>query len=280
MLGAALLLFLATANALAAEPARRLCLRGPVAEPVVFHGALNYDKAGSGAGAMMYPAPGLVGMLAAVATHAAISGGMRESEKQKMRDEADKVLLPYRPALANYGHQELMLASLAEMKTAGDKHLLPAAAPCAEGEVVADGVPSFFMTQDQRALILENAISIQGAGARPYQKIIRVISPAQDEGAGVAAWFNDRENLLRKVSARMVAQSLDIALADAQAAGEPSDPFKTVRYNEGGAERMERAQVISDQCGQLVLRTLRGNLIAVPSKAPQAPAAGCPAAAL
>lgn len=278
--GAVLTLALATADAAASEPARQVCLRGPVAEPITFHGALNYDKAGGGPGAMLYPAPGIAGMLAAVATHAAISGGMRESEKQKMRDEADKVLLPYQPALANYKHQELMEAAFAEMKTAGSKRLLAAAVPCAEGEVVVDGLPSFFMTQDQRALILENAVSIRGEGGKPYEKVIRVISPAQDENAGVAAWFNASENHLRKASARMFAQSLDIALADARTVGEPSDPFKTVRYNEGGAERMERAQVVSDECGQLVLRTLRGNLIAVPRKGAQASDGACPAAQL
>lgn len=282
LLGAALTLSLA--NAAASEPvaaqARQFCLRGQVAEPIAFHGALNYDKAGGAAGAMLYPAPGIVGMLAAVATHAAINGGVRESERQKMREEADKVLLPYQPALENYKLLELMQASLGEMKTAGSKRVVAAATACAEGEVAADVVPSFFMTQDQRALILESAISIRSEGAKPYEKIIRVISPAQDHNAGVATWFNARENMLRKASARMFAQSLDIALADARTVAEPSDPFKTVRYNEGGAERMERAQVVSDECGQLVLRTLRGNLIAVPRKGVEATNAACPPAQL
>lgn len=288
LLGAAWMLSLANGDAIASEPAsapavgvkaRGLCLRGPIAEPITFHGALNFDKAGGGPGAMLYPAPGLAGMLVAVATHAAISGGMRESEKQKMRDEADKVLLPYQPALDNYKHQELMLAAFAEMKTAGDKRLVAAAGPCAQGDAVVEGLPSFYMTQDQRALILENAISIQGEGAaKPYEKLIRIISPARDEQAGVAAWFTARNNTLRKASARMYAQSLDIALADAKTVGEHAEPFRTVRYDEGGVERMERAQVVSDECGQMVLRTLRGNLISVPRKGAPAADAGCHAA--
>ncbi|UUZ52375.1 hypothetical protein LP419_22905 [Massilia sp. H-1] len=62
----------------------------------------------------------------------------------------------------------------------------------------------------------------------------------------------------------MFAQSLDIALADVQATPGTAAPFKTVRFTEGGAERMERAQVLSEKCGQIVLRTLRGNLMSVP----------------
>ncbi len=98
------------------------------------------------------------------------------------------------------------------------------------------------------------AINYDGA-AKPYEKIIRVISPAQGEKAGVAGWFNQNDNMLRQVSARMYAQSLDIALGDMKTSGESSDPFRTVRYSEGGTERMERAQVVSQHCGQLVLRT-------------------------
>jgi hypothetical protein len=75
----------------------------------------------------------------------------------------------------------------------------------------------------------------------------------------------------------MYAQSLDIALPDIGGAGDSASPFRTVRYSEGGAERIERAQVLREQCGQVVLRTLRGNL-AVPRKAaPDQP--GCAGAA-
>ena len=260
----------------AAARAQRICLRGPMNAPIPFHGALNYDTAGAGAGAMMYPAPGLAGFLAAVATHAVIGSVVRDSEKQKMRDAADQVLLPYREALNNYTHQELMLASLVSMRLQGDKRVETASLPAAPGETVIDSVPAYYLTQDQRALILEHALSIRIDGAaKPYEKIIRVISPAQGEKTGVDGWFNQNDNMLRQVSARMYAQSLDIALNDMKAAGENTDPFKTVRYSEGGTERMERAQVVSEECGQLVLRTLRGNLISVPRKS-AAVEAGCP----
>jgi hypothetical protein len=64
----------------------------------------------------------------------------------------------------------------------------------------------------------------------------------------------------------MLAQSVDIALAYMPGhAG--TEPFRTVRYQEGSVERMERAQVIREACGQVVLRTLRGNLMAVPGAA-------------
>lgn len=262
-----------------ADAAPRLCLRGPADTPVSFHGAVNYDGAGSGPGAMLYPAPGVAGLLAAIATHAVISNRVRDSEKQGLREQADKILLPYRSALNNYKHRDLMQASLVAMRSSGDKRFAAVGTPPIEGETVVDSQPAFFMTQDQRALILENAVTIQAAGVpKPYQKVVRVVSPAQDDGTDAQAWFGNNESLLRQVSARMVAQSIDIALEDMGSAAESAAPFRTVRYREGGVERIERAQVLREQCGNMVLRTLRADLMSVPRNA--APGeAGCDVAA-
>ena len=62
----------------------------------------------------------------------------------------------------------------------------------------------------------------------------------------------------------MLARSVDIVIEDMRASAANAGVFKTVRYFEGGSERMERAGIISTSCDQLVLRTLRGNLMAVP----------------
>lgn len=243
-----------------------LCLRGATATAVSFHGAVNYDKAGNKNGAMLYPAPNLVGLIAAVATHAAVSAGMRESEKQKLREESDVVVAPYLEALGMYKHEQLMLASLPVMKTSGDKRVISTEGATVAGELVIDTVPTFYLTQDQRAIIVENTIRIERGTGGAYEKVIRVISPAQDEKAGAALWLADGASLLKAESARIYAQSLDIAIDDVKTQPESSEPFKTVRYYEGGTEKMERAQVIGQQCSHLVLRTLRGDMLAVPRK--------------
>ncbi|MCE3608274.1 hypothetical protein LXA47_32415 [Massilia sp. P8910] len=257
--------------------AQRFGLRLPATDTVAFHGAVNFDKAGgAGGGAMLYPAPGLVGLLAAVATHAIVSGTMRDAEKERIRTAADKVLAPYQSVLGAYTHQELMQASLAHIKAGGAKQIIAQAAAPAPGDIVVDSVPLFYLTQDHQALILDNAISIKTAGrATPYETIIRIVSPERGDGAGPDLWLGDDAGMLKWESARMYAQALDIALADMATPGAPALPYKTVRYNEGANERMERAQLISESCDYLVLRTLRGNLMAVPRKA----AAGCGAAA-
>lgn len=246
---------------------RRLCLRGPIDKVVSYHGAVSYDKVGSKGGAMAYPAiGGLAGMVAAIATHAAVSASVQESEKQKVRQESDVIVAPYREVLDRYKLEELMRASSLVMSTSGDKRVIATEGATAAGELTIDTVPTFYLTQDQRAIIVENAVRIDRGTVDAYEKIIRVISPAQAATADPALWLANDGALLKAESARIYAQSLDIAVNDSTAKKESNEPFKTMRYVEGGTEKMERAQVIGQQCSHLVLRTLRGDVLAVPRK--------------
>jgi len=186
-----------------------------------------------------------------------------------MREQADAILLPHKDLLAAYGPLELSQAALPQMTVVQDKRLLERAAVADADEVALETAPVFYLTQDRRALILENVIAIRVAGRdKPHVvTTIRVVSAARAAGDGETWWFDAQARQLRAQSARMYAQSLDIALADVQAAPGAPAPFKTVRFTEGGAERMERAQILSEKCGQIVLRTLRGNLMSVPGAA-------------
>jgi hypothetical protein len=250
---------------LAAPAPAPLCLRAPSDAPVSLHGMPNHDKNGGPAGAMLYPAPGLAGFVGGLMGHAFVNGMMRDQETARMYAEADVMLQPYQATLAGFKHHELVKASLEQLGAGAGKRYAPAGTAAASGETLVDSMPAFYMTQDQRALVLENAISVLPHGvASPYQQIIRIVSPVQAAATTTAVWFDNHAALLRRVSARMLAQSIEIALADTPA-DTATAPFRTVRYPEGGIERMERAQVIREHCGQLVLRTLRGNLMAVPA---------------
>lgn len=286
LFGGALLCAAALADEQAKAPpaplaVKRVALRSPEGKQVEVHGAINYDKAGGGTSQMLYPAVGgLAGLLVGIATHAAISSGVQDAEKQKMRDQADAILLPHKDLLAAYGPLELSQAALPQLTAVQDKRLLVGAAAADADEVALESIPVFYLTQDRRALILENVIAIRvGSNPKPHVvTTIRVVSAARASGDGETWWFDAQGQQLRAHGARMFAQSLDIALADVQAAPGVAAPFKTVRFTEGGAERMERAQILSEKCGQIVLRTLRGNLMSVP-RAGAVPEADCTATA-
>jgi len=72
---------------------------------------------------------------------------------------------------------------------------------------------------------------------------------------------------------------VDIAVAQMAAAADET-PSKTVRFPQGGTERIERAQVLAERCDRVLIRTLRGEIMSVPrrsSACSAAPAAAPPA---
>jgi hypothetical protein len=144
-----------------------------------------------------------------------------------------------------------------------------------------DSAPTFFLTQQGDALLLDNTIKVTRPGAQPYQGTIRVVSaPHRILPEDLAAhWGADEARTLKAESAQLMALSLAIALAQSDApaasAGTAATPFQTVRYLQGKKELFERAQVLDERCGRALIRNLRGWLMSVPLARPAADVTGC-----
>lgn len=252
--------------------------RRPEKDSVDFRGAVNFDQAGGNTTQILYPAPGLIGLLAAVATHAVIVGATRGSERSKIQIEADNVLAPYRASLATLDHSSLFQRAMEKSADVAWSPTLTAGDAAGGSTWVVESQPVFLMTQDQRAVILENTVAVfaPGAAVSPaYQNVMRVVSRPMPDGDVVAGWNAEQGQRLREVSSELLALSL--AMARRAAVGElpaPGTAQKTFRFTEGGRERFERAQLVSRGCDRLVLQNLRGWLMSVPA---QADAEGAPA---
>ena len=243
-----------------------LALQLPAEEVVAFDGMVSYDKAGSDPYLMQYPAPNAAGFLAGLLTHALVNGSVREGERRKLRDKANEVLLPYQAILTEFKYPQLLTDASVKIATQCGKKVLTVAQSPDEGEVVVESHPVFSLTQDQSALVLNNWVKIRVAnGTASYQNMLRVISGGRTLEQPVKFWSDEQGRNLKAESARLFAQSIDMALADWRDADKKEKVFKTVRYREGGSEKMERAQVLSEQCNQIVMRNLRGNLMSVPA---------------
>lgn len=261
-------------------------LQLPRDDKLTYQGVVNGSVSG-GTNSMLYlgghPLLLLVGML----THAAIESSSQKTQRDGLQRSADRVLQPYRPILDNFGHRELVQRTLPLTAAPAGASLVEHDQVPPQGQWVIQGVPVFSLTQDAQALLLDHAIEVRAAAAPAeplYRNVIRVVSLPQPEGDRTAAWSEDEGRPLKEQSASLLATSLDIALAAAasNAGGVPVDdkPFRTVRYTEGGQEKMERAQVLDERCGRLLLKNLRGWLMSVPARAPAAADNGCmPAAA-
>jgi hypothetical protein len=246
------------------------------AGPVAFQGLANLDGVGQPS-TMVYPAAGVVGLLAGIATHAVLVRSSLADTKDKIAQQADKVIDPYREHLAGLTQEALALAAL-PMTSVGHARLLAAGAT-AGPELVVHAAPVFSMTQDQTALVLDNTVVITGvAGGKAYQNTVRVVSRPLAQVDPVSYWGAEQARALKQESARLLAQSLDLAVADAaqvRPAQQAAPVQRTVRYAEGAKEVFERAEVIDEKCGRVVLRNLRGWLMSVPLTKPSAADPGC-----
>lgn len=247
-------------------------VRTPAEDKVAYRGVVSFEKAGIGGMGILYPAPNLVGFFAAVLTHGLIADSAQEKKKAEMRAEADKVLLPYQPVLEKITHGPLFEQGLAKTTRGAAKKLLGASEAVVQGEWIIETVPVFSMTQDERALVLDNAIAVRSPEAPTvvlYQNVVRVVSSPrptpEDKTALLNFWTADDGLMLRQESASLFAESVDLVLAElAKGPDTVEVAQKTIRYPEGGGEKMERAALVGERCDRVVLKTLRGGLMSVP----------------
>jgi hypothetical protein len=226
----------------------------------------RFDDAGLSQGAMLYPAVGVADFGAGIIAHALTNKALRKAQKNSAQEKADEVLVPYRGFLEQFSNADLFQRSLPLTATGASKQL---AGPdlSADKAYRVHSSPVYAMTQDHSALALTNEIVIYAPGKpkKPvYVNKVHVVLPAQPAEDLRAFWSEGDGELLKSKSAKLLAVSLDLALRDAAAVPGDATEFKTIRYMEGNAERMERAQVLAHGCGRLLLRSLRGTLMSVP----------------
>jgi hypothetical protein len=129
----------------------------------------------------------------------------------------------------------------------------------------------YSLTQDQRAIVLDNTVAFYpegGSKAPVYQNTVRVVSQPRTEEDLAAYWSGEDGEKLKAEASALLAESLRIALAETRR-GEADAALvqKTFRYPEGSSERIERAGMVSESCDRLVLKTLRGWMLSVPKRA-------------
>ncbi len=253
-------------------------LRLPQEKQVSFRGALNTDFAGGGAMHMVYYAPSAAGAVAALITHGLLNSGARKLEMNKLQKEADKVLNPYQTIIQEFNHEELFAMISAARMTVGQTRIaLAEEAPSTEWFFTIQ--PVFSMTQDQKALIADIAVSVfepSKPAAPSYTNTVRVVSSPVLEVDPLLFWGNAVNPSLKRQGAELVLTALELVIDQAtskkgDAAEEKhltknASVQRTVRYIEGGNEKVERAEVLQVHCDRALLRTLRGGLMAVPLK--------------
>lgn len=260
-------------------------VRIPATEAVVFHGMLNASGKEGSAGGMLYPAADASMMLVSVLTHALISNVSQSSQQSKAQDEADKVLVPYGPTLEKLNLTKVVQQGLEKARLGGVKKIFGATEQAPMGTWVLESTPVFTLTQDERAVVLDNTIVVWSPDSPPeliYKTVVRVVShpiTAGDKDSPLSTRWTaeaDGTSVLQKEITGLWAESLDVVLAElAKAPSATEVAQKTIRYPEGGAMRIERATPLQERCDRWIFKSLRGWLLSVPKKAETIDAATC-----
>ena len=256
-------------------------LQLPQDDKLIYQGVVNGSVSSNTRGVAYVGVHPLL-FLASVLTHAAMEDAWHKKQRDGLQRSADRVLEPYRQVLDNFGHRELVQLALPQVTAPAGGSLIEHDQAPPQGQWVVQGVPVFSLTQDAQALLLDHALEVRAAAAPAeplYRNVIRVVSLPRSEDDLVAGWTADAGRPLKEQSASLLALSLDIALSAAasNAASAQTDdkPFRTVRYTEGAQEKIERAQVLEERCGRLLLKNLRGWLMSVPARTPVDTGNGC-----
>jgi hypothetical protein len=225
---------------------------------VTYLGLSSHDGAGLGpGGGMLYPAPNLGGFIVAVLTHAALNEGAKSAQRAAAQAQADKVLEDYRPTIDAFEPADLVRridVSLGRGVSRSDS----------AARWMFQVRPVFWMTQDRQALIVDNELQVRerGEGQPIRRSVVRVVgAPLAADGAA-RAWSEG--DWLKQHSAALLARAVRLSMEDLAGRWRAETTYRTVRFAEGGDERIERAQVLDEHCGRAVIRNLRGDLIEVP----------------
>jgi len=237
--------------------------------PIAFRGVVDLDRAGLGSGGMLYPAYGVAGFLAAIATHATLVERSKKAQKSKLQEEADMVVAPYLDVIKDFRLSELQQSACA---LAHQKSQATGSKEIGSGLRVRS-LPIFSITQDHRALVMDDSVTVHAPNSSiPARELtIRVISPARQGKDITEQWTAEKGAALKATCVEMLAEGLRIAV-ESKAAAEDT-PFKTFRFREGSKEKMERAQLVAQRGDRILIRTLRGCLMSVPHPE-DGPAAG------
>jgi hypothetical protein len=257
-------------------------------EELTFQGVVDLDKAGLNSGQMMYPAPDPATFLVGLLIHGAVVDAQKKKQKAKMQAQADSVLAPYAEILQAYSPREMMTAGLQEMNAGVAGPLLDHGVR-ADTQWVFVSAPLFLMTQDRKALWLQNNFTIfapQAAGEESsgatrkrstrnkskkdavpvlYNATIRVLTDMHTADNLEEYWKADNGAVLKRESQKLFAESMRLLVRQLRGDLDRADaPQRTVRYMQGADEKMERAHVIEEHCTRVVARTLRGWITSVP----------------
>lgn len=253
-----------TSEALACGDNAVFFFKLPTDDRVNYSGFVE-DPRESSQGAMLYPAPSAAGFLAAILTHAVISGSVQDSQKKTHLEKSNQVLQPFLEVIDKFKGSDFLSAALSDLTSTQKKKILTEGSALGDCGFLIELNTLFTLTQDKSAILISNIVSFSKNGVDAnHRKMVRVISAPHDGLDMTQTWLSDQGSVLQKESVNLLAKSIDLAIKNFVGKYKNESVAKTVRYRFGLKDKFERAHIFEESCSQVVFKSLRGELFSVP----------------
>jgi len=251
------------------HPHQVLHIKTDFHKDVVFQGQYNFDDIDLKTDPVLYPGDSAAVFFAAIITHAYTADAIKSGAMSQVQEKANMVLIPYKSHLQKFENDELISCVINNVNNKYDFQITKFQNKTTSTGWLLKSEPVFYMTQDQRELILKHVMYVYRMSAPEvvvHKNIIEVASARTDESSPLNYWVY--KNNLPAISSELYAKSIKLFIDDMVSSNGAhlNNPQKTFRYTQGGVKMFERGTLIKDECGQTTMRTLRGWIKSFPSK--------------
>lgn len=229
----------------------------PDIKQVEFVGQLPLLSSQENTGNMMYSGANAGVFLASIVTHAATSSSVQSAQERKRIEEANKVLIPYKSAIARINYQKSLNAAALEIANTTSFNTFTT--PKAKGHQLSLIMsPQFIMTHSKDAIYLKTVVTIKSAvlEAAAYSKLIQVHS----KPVAPDTWAKDNGKHIEEQVESLFRKAITIALNDFSQPPNDTRSHSTIRYLDNGKKQIERGQIIHQDCSETLFRSLQEEL--------------------
>lgn len=241
----------------------------PNVDQLAFQGQLEPNTVAEAGHNILYPAGNAATFLVAIATHAAISGSIEKDKQNKVIEEANSVLAPYKNVIDEFSYSKLLDDSLSE--TAGyDLNIDSVKNIPWDNSWIINVQPVFIMARSEDSIFISSAVNIKESSSErdrkkedaDYSKVIVIKSkPIEDKDQ----WLVDSGVKFESTLRSLFLSSIQLAIEDfSNKLPEKPESAKTIRYMDNGVKQVERGYTLRQDCSNITYESLRGELKVMP----------------
>ena len=230
----------------------------------------TYAGKADGSGMVYSGDAGAAGLLVQILAHAAISNSMQKKKANEKQEAANQILRGYDDLISKIDHitlfdssRDMQLKQKYQIKRAGELATFPF------GDVVVNIHPQYFLSTDERSMMLKMEVSTYSSlasQASAQLRTVKVISERIELARPYDGWVKGSPSHFEITAFELFAEGLDFVIDDFLDDVDQLAAHKTYSYMFGERKKYERASLLRRSCNRSYLRNLKQDLVVIPSE--------------